>query len=77
MARNRRALSSFELELEAEKAADEIHNYANMSYDFSDFSNSDLDPTYEQTDATCSSESDNEPLAKKRKILMKGLFTKN
>ncbi|CAH0562831.1 unnamed protein product [Brassicogethes aeneus] len=61
MARDRRALTSFELQVEAEQAADELHNYENMSDDFSDYSNSDLDPTYEQTDATCSSESDNEP----------------
>lgn len=77
MARDRRVLSSFELELEVENAADELHDYRNMSDDFSDYSNSDLDPTYNETDATCTSESDNEPLAKKRKIFIKGLFTKN
>ncbi|XP_050295696.1 uncharacterized protein LOC126735672 [Anthonomus grandis grandis] len=68
MARNRKSLSSFELQLEVEKAADELQNYENISDDFSDYSNSDSDPTYKQTDDTCSSESDNEPLAKRKKI---------
>lgn len=77
MAGKRRVLSFFELQLDAEKAADELHDYENMSDDISDYSNSDLDPTYEQTYATCSSESDNEPLAKKMKNSMKGLNSKS
>lgn len=77
MACDRRVLSPLELELEVENAVNELHEYRNMSDEFSIYSNSDLDPTYEESDATCSSDSDNEPLAKKTKIFMKGLFTKN
>lgn len=61
-----------EMELEANKAAEEMDLFRNMSDDWSDFSNSDMDPSYSIANESTASESDYEPQTKKRRHVRKG-----
>lgn len=62
-----KGLSLSEMELEATRAAEELASFRNMSDEWSDFSNSDVDPSYSTENESTTSEADYEPQRKKQR----------
>lgn len=68
MAAGRRVLSDVEMQQAIEAAAEELEVWRelDMSDEFSDFSDSDLDPTYSADDTSSNNSEDDHPKKRKR-----------